>query len=206
MKAPFLYSPRAAERILRRLDGQIEALSARYAIPGAVIRAVLWQEITNIDLLDPLADCLVRLNWLRLRLFSGLTGRPMQMKKRPGNPFWKLDSSTGYAQIFAFVGVNALNFAMDRGLVPPGPRPDPDSAEDRRRVWMRLRRDGAYNLELAALNLLSAAEEKTGRLDFAAYSAEELKRIFTRYNGTSKEITPYGEACYRHYLRFAEEK
>ena len=55
----------------------------------------------------------------------------------------------------------------------------------------------------AALNLLSAAEEKTGRIDFPSYSPEELKLIFTRYNGTVPHITPYGEAVYRHYLRYA---
>ena len=68
-------------------------------------------------------------------------------------------------------------------------------------IWNRLNRSPRFNLEIAALNLLSAAKEKTGRLDFAGYTPEEIKRIYTRYNGTSATITEYGESTYRHYKR-----
>ena len=190
-----LYRPKAAERIIARLAPQIAALEARYTLPAPCLKAILYQEITNIDLFDVLVDLLVRRNQRR-----GVSG-PGLLKKS--------DSSTGYAQIFGFVAINAVNFAADRGLtsyaalsLPEDHRLDPASLPDVRLVWGRLHRDPAFNLTAAALNLLSAAEEKTGRIDFGSYSPDELKLVFTRYNGTIPHITPYGEAVYRHYLRY----
>lgn len=69
-------------------------------------------------------------------------------------------------------------------------------------IWTRLNTDTKFNLELAALNLLAAAEEMTGRIDFGGYSADELKLVLTRYNADVKHITAYGEAAYQHYLRY----
>ena len=187
-----LYSPNSAERILRKYRGTIDAVAARYALPAPFIEAILYVEITGIDLFDPLADLLVRLSGGRKR---GLLGRR--------------DSSTGYGQIFGFVAINAANFAVERGLTSytalglPERRLDPKDAADCYLVWSRLNREPEFNIELCALNLLCAAEEVTGRIDFSGYSPEEIQRIFTRYNGTVPHITPYGEAAYREYLRYA---
>ena len=202
-----LYSAAMAERIIRRLSPRIKALSERYAIPAPVLQAVLYQEITKIDILDVAADLLVRLNWLRLTLRGKLDGElPARLI------LWnKLDSSTGYAQIFGRVGIEAINFALDRGLttmealkIPVQRRLDPARPRDLRLVWRLLKRNKGFNLEIAALNLLSAAEEKTGRIDFSSFSPEELKLIFTRYNGTAKSISAYGKEAYQHYLRYTE--
>lgn len=202
-----LYSAQMAERILLRLSPRIRVLSERYAIPAPVLQAVLYQEITKIDVLDIAADLLVRLNWLRLTLRGRLDG---ELPKKLG--LWnKLDSSTGYAQIFGRVGIDAINFALDRGLttmealrIPVQRRLDRDRPRDLRLVWRLLKRNTGFNLEVAALNLLSAAEEKTGRIDFSSFSPEELKLIFTRYNGTSKTVSAYGKEAYQHYLRYTE--
>ena len=163
-----LYSASMTERIIRRLSPRIQSLSARYAIPAAVLQAVLYQEITKIDILDIAADLLVRFNWLRLTLSGKLDGE-MPTGLSPWN---KLDSSTGYAQIFARVGIDAINFALDRGLttmedlkIPVQRRLDRDRPRDVRLIWRLLKRSKSFNLELAALNLLAAAEEKTGRTD-----------------------------------------
>lgn len=202
-----LYSARTAENIIRRMDATIRRISARYAIPAAVLRAVLYQEITQIDLLDLFADWLVQFNWRRLSLRGALSAETL--KKR--GLLYKLDSSTGYAQVFARVGIEALNFGLDRGLVtaeelslPPEKRLDAKEPRDLQLIWRRLHRERAFNLELAALNLLSAAQEKTGRIDFSSYSPEELQLILTRYNGTSREISHYGKSAYAHVLRYAE--
>ncbi len=195
-----LYSARAAERIIRRLDAPIQDISARYALPAPVLQAVLYQEITQIDLLDMLADGLTALNLLRL------AGRAKLPKGR--GVFHKYDCSTGFAQIFARVGIEAVNFALDNRLTSaealglPARRLDAAKPRDLRLVWRKLHREPAFNLELAALNLLSAAEEKTGRIDFASYSPEELQRILTRYNGTSPTVSAYGKAAYAQYLRY----
>ena len=189
-----LYSPKAAERIIRAHNGTIEAIEARYALPAPFVRALLYTELIRIDVLDPVADLLVRLNG---HSADGL--------------LHKRDSSTGYGQIFGFVAINAANFAVERGLTSyaalglPERRLDPDSAADLRLVWNRLNREPAFNIELSALNLLAAADEVTGRIDFASLSPEEIQRVYTRYNGTAKQITPYGEEAYRHYLRYCRD-
>lgn len=191
-----LYSPKAAERILRKHGAEIEAVSARYAVPVPFIRALLYTELIRIDLFDPLADLLVSFN-LRLRLPAG----PGLLRKR--------DSSTGYGQIFGFVAINAVNFACEQGIesrsalsLPDRPL-DPADPEDLLLVWPRLRRDPAFNIALSTLNLIAAAHEVTGRIDFSGYTPEEIQRMYTRYNGTIPEITPYGAEAYRHYLRYA---
>lgn len=194
-----LYSAKAAERIIARHGAWIETLSKRYAMPGACLKAILFSELTAIDALDLVADALVQFNQRSDR--AEAVGAQGFLKKT--------DSSTGYAQIFAFVAINAINYAADRGLtsydalgLPADRRLDPASLPDLRLVWRRLHRDPEFNLEAAALNLLSAAEEMTGRIDFASYTPEELKLIFTRYNGNFRDVSPYGEAAYRHYLRY----
>ena len=187
-----LYSPKAAERFIEQHDGTICAVAARYALPAPFIRALLYTELVRIDILDPLADLLVRLNG-----------------HKPTGLLHKRDSSTGCGQIFGAVAINAANFAVERGLTTyaalglPERRLDPDAPADLRLVWTRLNREPAFNIELSALNLLAAADEVTGRIDFSSYSPEEIQRIYTRYNGTVPTITPYGEEAYGHYLRYA---
>ena len=194
-----LYSPRAAERILQRRSADIEDISARCGLPAACLRAILYKELTDIDLLDPVADALVRFN--QRRLDTPISG---------GGFLQKCDSSTGYGQIFGAVAIRAVNFAVDRGLadyaalgLPTDHRLDAQRMADLRLVWGRLHDDPVFNMTATALNLLAAAEEMTGRVDFAGYSDTELKLVFTRYNGNFKEVSPYGEATYEIYRRYA---
>ena len=194
-----LYSPKAAEQIIRRYKEAIERSAESFAVPAPFIRALLYTELVRIDVLDPLADLVVRIN-LRRGAASG-TGL---LRKR--------DSSTGYGQIYGYVAINAANFAADRGIAEraslalPERELDPDSAEDLWLVWNRLNRDPAFNIALSALNLICAADEVTGKTDFTSLTAEEIQRTYTRYNGTAKHITPYGEEAYRHYLRYAAQE
>ncbi len=187
-----LYSPNAAERIISIHSDTIEAIAARYPLPAPFLRALLYTELIRIDILDPLADLTVRLN--------ALFGTEILHKR---------DSSTGYGQIFGFVAINAANFAVDHGLAQyadlglPERKLDPENAADLQLVWNRLNRDPEFNITMSALNLIAAAEEVTGRIDFPGYSPEEIQRVYTRYNGTVPNITPYGEEAYRNYLRYA---
>ena len=183
-------SDKKAEEILEEYSPWIMTLSERYRIPQAVIKAILYMEMTGMDIMDPIADAVVR---------TGL--------------FSKKDSSTGYAQIFGWVGIKAVNFAADRGLtdyaklhIPSDRRLDPCSQDDVRLMWKYLRSDKKANMEVAVLNMLCAAEEMTGRIDFSGYSEEELKLVLTRYNADTDHITGYGEEAYRHYLRYLESE
>ena len=160
-----LYSRQSAERIIERHTDWIHMLSQRYPIPEACVKAILFNELTEIDFLDILADLAVKGYWLRYSLRKKLGCRDATPILRRG-VFGKRDSSTGYAQIFGYVGINAINFAQDRGLwdaaaheIPPVLRLNPDEPDHLRLVWMRLNKDMRFNLELAALNLLAAAEE-----------------------------------------------
>jgi len=175
-----------AEKNISRYEGWIEEVAERYSIPKAAIKAILFKEMTMIDIMDVFADLVVL-----TRLFG------------------KKDSSTGYAQIFGKTGLDAVNFAEDHGLsdreklgLGKGPRLDRTNINDIRKVWRLLRSDRRANIEIASLNILSAAEEMTGRTDFGSFSEEELKLVFTRYNANTKKITPYGEDVYRHFLRY----
>ena len=183
-----MISPHRAERILGRYADWLEELSARYDIPSALLRAVLYKEMTEIDLLDFAADLIVS-----------------------AGCFHKKDSSTGYGQVFGATGVKALDFAVDRGLtsyqafgLPEGRRLDPENISDVRTVWKLMHRDPKVNMELCALTLLCAAEEMTGRIDFSGYTEDELKLILTRYNADVRHITPYGEAVYTLYQSFSK--
>ena len=207
-----LYSVSRTEMIVRSMEPALRAMSGQYAIPAAYILAVLRKEIAEIDLGDPLADLAVRLYWARYGLRKalcrlGLTRSPVPRLRR--GVFGKRDSSTGYAQIFAFVGINAVNFALDRGLdtpeglgIPGDRRLSPDDPEDLRSIWFRLQRDRLFNARLAILNLISAAEEMNGHTDFLQYTPEEVQRTLTRYNADVRHITAYGREVYRYYTDF----
>ena len=185
-----LISPKRALEILERYDGWIGTVSGRYGVPAALIKAMLYQEMTHIDALDPVADLAVQLA-----------------------PRYSRDSSTGYAQIFGRVGLVAVNFAVDRGLttydalgLQLGHRLDPDDKRDVHKVWLKLHGDPKANIEIATLNLLVCAEEMTGRTDFGSFSDEELKLVLSRYNADVKHVTAYGEQAFEHYMRFSRRR
>ena len=207
-----LYGPARAERIVSRLEPTLREMSRQYGIPGAYILAVFRKEIADIDIFDPLADMAVWFYWFRYSLRRrlcrlGLARRPEPLLRQ--GPFGKRDSSTGFGQIFAFVGIKAINYALDHGLdtpeglgVPRDRRLSPRDSEDLRRIWMRLVRDRSFNARLSILNLIAAAEEMNGRTDFAAYGPEEIQRTLTRYNADVRTVTAYGRETYRYYLAY----
>ena len=174
-----------------------------YLFLTAVIKAVLYKEITDIDVFDPLADAIVAFNWQRVHLLNHLPD--LEGSQNKSSFFRKFDSSTGYGQIFSRVAIEAILFARSRGIpVDVGITGElsPVRPEDLRRVWLHLNCEPVFNLKCSALNLLHAAFQMTGRVDFGQYTEEELKLIFTRYNGNVKQISAYGEKAYRYYLNY----
>ena len=184
-----LISEKRAHRLLEHHDDWIQTVSSRYGVPVAFIKAILFQEMTRIDLADPLVDVVVA---------SGLTS--------------KKDSSTGYAQIFGYVGLNAINYAVDKKLatyeslgISTDHRLSSNNPKDVKLVWRKLHRNMNANIEIATLNMLVAAEEMVGSTDFANFTDDELKLVFTRYNANAKRITQYGEDAFLLYTRFLGE-
>ena len=76
-----------------------------------------------------------------------------------------------------------------------------------RRAQEILRRNADWIDEVCIrYSVPNAAEEMTGRIDFASFSERELKLVFTRYNADVKYITSYGEQAYAYYLGFGGSK
>ena len=183
-----LFSDKKALEVIEREGDWIATVSKRYGVPEATIKAMLFQEMTMSDALDPVADFVAWLGFLP-----------------------KKDSSTGYAQIFGYVGVNAINFAVDLGLatyeslgIDADHRLDPKNHKDVRTVWKKLHHEPHANIEIATLNLLAAADEVVGRIDFDSFSPEEMQLVFSRYNANVRHVTAYGEKAYKFYEAFRD--
>lgn len=192
-----LYSPQMARKIVAENAALIENICAPYHLPSACLKAILLMEIPQIDLKDLIADVTVNLNWQRYSLTKRYSP-----DRHTRNPFRKFDSSTGFGQIFAQVAIDAILFAESMGLpVFLGISGElfPFRPEDVKRVWKRLKHDKVFNLSCSALNLLHAAFQMTGRIDFENYTDEELKLIFSRYNGNVRTISAYGEKAFQYY-------
>ena len=184
-----IYTQNQINNTIRKNADWIGRVSERYHIPPAAICAILRKEMEQINAVDLAADLVVA-----AQLFS------------------KKDSSTGPMQIFGKVGLRAVNFAVDRGLttyaelgLSASRRLDENRPADVHAVWKRLRSDARANIEIAALNLLSCAEEMTGRIDFDSYTPDELKHIFTRYNQNTGMITEYGNTAYQYYTDYKKK-
>ena len=193
-----IYSLERAGKIVAENTALIEQICASYRLPPAYLKAVLLTEIPEIDLMDVLADTVVRINWARYSVFH-----TYRNERHTRNPLRKFDSSTGYGQIFAQVAIEAILFAKSAGIVTERDFPgdySPSDPEDLQRVWMRLNRDTAFNLSCTALNIIHAAYQMTGRTDFKSFREEEKKLIFSRYNGNVSYITAYGERAFGNYL------
>ena len=202
-----LYSPNRAERILRSLDSDIEGICRMVHLPSAVLKAVLYKEITDIDFFDPLADAIVAFNWQRVYLLNHLPD--LEGKQNKSGFFRKFDSSTGYGQIFARTAILAIRFATTHGIITTetlglrkGQTFSPDSPADVFEIWKKLHRERSFNLACSSLNLLFAAWDMNGRITFENFSPDELKLTFTRYNANVRQITPYGEVTYQYYLKY----
>lgn len=184
------YTKSGVQRILRRCAPDIAIAAQAYGVPQACIRAILYQELTGMDWLDPMADLAVACYWR----FQPVWDRLHLPIKR--------DSSTGYGQIFAATAIQAINFAYEQGFRDLPVSPPVDASRSLGTVWRRLHSDKPFNIRCIALCLLHAAAEMTGSTDFETFSPEALQLVFTRYNANAQKITQYGKDTYAHYQTF----
>lgn len=197
-----LYRNDSARKTVSDHSALIDSICASYRLPSAYLKAILLTELPEINVFDFLADSLVHFNWFRYTQFHAF-----RMERHTRNPMRKFDSSTGYGQIFSQVAIEAILFAQSRGIplfLGISHTLSPHSPDDLKLVWKRLNQDRVFNLSCAALNIIHAAFQMTGRIDFEGYSEEEKKMIFTRYNGNAQRISAYGEKAYHYYLEYAE--
>ena len=200
-----LYSRRRAEQAIERETPFIRETAEKYGVPVSWIKGILLQEMTELNMIDPLADLAVRFYYLRYHLFG-------RVPKSKGAFLGKNDSSTGWGQIYAFCAIDSLNFAADRGIaryedfdLNPDRRLDKARPDDRWLIWKRLHGDRHFNIEMCALTLRSCAEERTGKQASPNFSPEEIKRTFTRYNADVRSITQYGEKTFEYEREFQRQ-
>ena len=193
IKAPRLYGKWRIRRILARQESNMHRICAEYRLPCPCLMAVVEKELSEMDVLDRAADLAVLLYWAHYALFR----HPL--------PHGKRDSSTGYGQVFAATAIRAVRLAVEKGwddcaALGLDHLPEAAAPDDLRRIWLRLHRNVDFNLRMAALTLLAAAEEVNGSADFSRFTPEQLMRAFSRYNANTHAVTSYGEAVYRLYL------
>ena len=181
-----LISPHKAETLIEAHREDIANASSRYHVPTAAIKAILYQEMTMIDIVDIVADLVVK---FKLPI--------------------KRDSSTGYAQIYGWVALNAANYAVDNGLasyetlgISTDHRLDPANRKDVRKIWRLVNASACANIELATINLIVAADEMLGRTNFDKFSDNDYKLVFTRYNGNCRQVSAYGERAFARYRAY----
>ena len=199
-----LYSRPRAEQAIEREAPFIRETAERYGVPVSWIKGILLKEMTELNLMDLLADLAVRFYYFRYHLFGC-------EPKSKGAFLGKNDSSTGWGQIYAFCAIDSLNFAADRGIaryedfgLTSDCRLDKAGPDDRWLIWKRLHGDRHFNIEMCALTLRSCAEERTGKQASPDFSPEEIKQTFTRYNGNVPHITRYAEQAYQFYQEYQE--
>jgi hypothetical protein len=181
-------------------DELITNLSLSYGVRKALIQSEVFWEYWKQTPADDVADGLV-VEWYAYKIVYEAWER-LPVGPAPTPPLVvREDASTGIAQIFAATAIAARNWAMDVGLIPGG-RLDGGDWHVVYDVWNSLHDDGNYNIATVPLALFqgAAAVGVQGlRLD---YGADELHRIFARYNGTGDGADQYGGELYGVYQIF----
>lgn len=207
------YSTEDALDIIQNKEPLIESLSEKYGIPKAAIQTILLRELRFMDVRDDFADSLVIGSNEYVRQLEEWNNLPTSKKflvPPPSAPLInRWDSSTGYAQIFSWVAIDAINHAIQKGIttkenlgLDPSITLDKKNQQDIYFIWKRLHDDPDFNLEVATLNLVKCADDEVGKPDYENYSEDEIKTMLSRYNGTNDDAKQYGQECYNCYEIF----
>ncbi|GAA1020578.1 hypothetical protein Aple_078710 [Acrocarpospora pleiomorpha] len=162
-------------------DGLITRLARQLKMRKALIQCPILWEIRKLNLLDGVADEMVR-NYYN----NGVLGRN--------------DCSTGLAQIFAATAISARNHAIEQGIISGtvlGPANEPDLWS----VWQRLQ-DPNYNISAVGyVHIWSAADIGVSRPGLST-SEDHTRRILARFNGTGPDADQYGHELLGLYKVF----
>jgi peptidoglycan hydrolase-like protein with peptidoglycan-binding domain len=181
-------------------DELITNLSRSFGVRKALIQSEVFWEYWKQTPADSVADGLV-IQWYAYKVaYEAWEQFPVGPPPTPPLVVHE-DASTGIAQIFATTAIAARNWAMDAGLIP-GNRLNAGDWHVVFSIWNSLHDDGNYNIATVPLVLFQGATTvgvQGLRLD---YTADELRRIFARYNGTGPGADQYGGELYGVYQIF----
>ncbi|MGW4211534.1 glycoside hydrolase domain-containing protein [Lentzea sp. NPDC004789] len=155
-----------AFNVIMKYDGLITELAQTLRMRKAAIQCPLLWEYRKFNSLDTAADAAV---------IAGVDG----------------DCSTGLAQIFAWVAIDARNQCIRDGIIN-GDIMNKDNSDHIKAVWNKLHYDPIYNVSTIPLVLIEAARLITlprPRLDWFEY---QYRDTLARYNGTGPKAQEYG--------------
>ena len=176
------YTPEQCIDIILDYDDHISQLcnTQGFEIPKSFVQSLLMRELWCVNESDDIADSAVE---------SGLID----------------DSSTGYGQIFAKTAIGALNNANELGINTGMSSMDESSEEDLSTMWNSLHNDQDFNIRMVYYEVLNCANKTLQpNIYLWDYSENQIKAIFTRYNGTNEDAVQYGNEVYEYYLIFKE--
>lgn len=173
-----------ALNVVLQNNSTIQAMSAHYHIPKAILQTIMFREQRFIDARDWLADVLVG---------YGITKQ----------------SSTGIMQVTTKTAIEAINYAVSKqyttfaklGLNTIAPLSYLDGS-NRTLVWDQLRNNPEFNIEVAAQVIRMNADAQAGNKKIEDYSPSELITLLARYNGTGSAAQEYGAECYDWFQTF----
>ncbi len=200
----FNNSTEEAIDIILQYDKIIKDAARIYNVDCASIQSVLFREIRWYNPLDTLADSLVIDTFRYYTSLEEYMRNPLHIQIVTGPPQAPLkfsdDSSTGLGQIFAKTAIDAYNWfntKMKHNFIL-----DYEDKKQRFDLWEKLRTDNEYNIFTVGAVLQYKAE---GLLEQNSKTtiANEIKRMFSRYNGTGDAAVQYGKETYEYFLCFA---
>lgn len=194
----------AADAVIN-YDAQITRISQKYGIRKALIQTVLMWEHSLEGKDDIAADSFVVITnayYGQLDYWSSLPPVQQAVTPAPTPPTPVLgDCSTGFGQIFASTAIDAINYAVDRGLYY-GKKYNIKDWKDVWEIWQKLHNDINFNIEICALVLIWGANDVGINGIKYSYTDQELKEIIARYNGEGVDAAAYGQRNLETYKIF----
>lgn len=173
-------------------DARVTSICQKYNIRKALLQSVYLWEYAVEGLDDIASDSAVKASHA-FRL-NPLLPEPKELI---------YDCSTGPCQIFAWVAIDAINYAISKGLYS-GTKYNKENNDHLYTVWNKLQNIN-FCIEICALVLLHAASMvgvSVSKNDNYTFTTAENKKIISRYNGIGDEAKAYGERNYKTYTVF----
>ncbi len=195
-KAKALRSREEAVNMVKLKDSFITSMSNKYKVRKSLIQTVLAWEYALEGQDDSLADSLVR-NYYEykeaLEEWLSLPPDEQESTVMPTPPtMFREDCSTGIGQIFASTAISAYNFAIDQHIISDTVKKDVNDWKQVWEEWKKLNTLPEYNIEMATLVLIHAANLVGINRYSYDYNSDEITKTLARYNGTGDDAANYG--------------